>query len=115
MKKLFFTLTLLLTLSFNSCTQEDQITGNLNIPEEFRGNWQGGQSRLLATVTSTFVQVEGHDIFNQADSETFNGFNYYRAKKGENDELILTRANGLIGISIYRNGILVVNDFFGRQ
>ena len=112
MKKLFL---LLVTLFLLSCSQEDQLTGNLNIPQEFHGNWEGVQLRLSATVTNTFVQVEGQEIFNQADFETFNNFNYYRAKKGENDELILTRANGLIGISIYRGGILVVNDFFVQQ
>jgi hypothetical protein len=116
MKKLIL---LFLTISLIGCSAEyDEVveTGNLNIPEIFHGNFTGGAMDYKATITRTYVQVEtssGEKIVNTADSEYFNGVNYYRADLANDELLVLTKANGYVGISyIKADGSWYISEFF---
>lgn len=101
MKKLFTLLVLSVLLFSCSAEESSETTGNLNIPEVFRGDWITPDEEYTAKVTQTYLEVHGVRTITSVTSEEFNGDVMYRAELSDGGELILLYGNSNLGISIF--------------
>ena|SRR5690606_81880 len=94
---------LLLSVLIFSCSSEEssETTGNLNIPEVFRGDWITPDEEYTAKVTQTYLEVHGVRTITSVTSEEVNGDVMYRAELSDGGELILLYGNSNLGISIF--------------
>jgi hypothetical protein len=114
MKKLIL---LFLTISLLGCSaEEERMTGSLDIPEIFHGNFTGETANFKAIIVRSYLKVEttsGEKTINTAELEYFNGVNYYRAELANEELLVLTKANGYVGISYLKSdGSWYISEYF---
>ena len=114
MKKLIILIASVFLLSCSA--EEETITGNLNIPEFFHGDFIGVHSDYNATIRGTYLRVEtnrGLKTITTGENEQTNDVNLYIVELPNDEKLILTKANGLIGISIIdSNNEFIINEPF---
>jgi hypothetical protein len=109
---------LFLTISLLGCSAEEErtLTGSLDIPEIFHGNFTGETANFKATIVRSYLKVEttsGEKTINKAELEYFNGHNYYRAELANEELLVLTKANGYVGISYLKvDGSWYISEYF---
>ena len=115
MKKIIIGIFLLLiTLSCSSDSVVDETTtySELNIPETFRGVFQGARTNKVATITQTTLEVDNKRI-DRGENEFFNGYNHYELDLPDGGKLVLLKGNGYVGITIYKsNGTWFISDYF---
>ena len=115
MKKLL--LVLFSAVLLLSCSADEvEITGNLNIPEVFRGRLISSDEVNTAIITQTYLKVDGVKTITNAESEEFNGSNHYEAELANDEKLVLLYGNDYVGITIYdSDGNWIISKFFYKE
>ena len=90
MKKLIILIASVFLLSCSA--EEETITGNLNIPEMFHGDFIGVHSDYKAEIRGTYLRVRGLKTITTGENEQTNNINLYTVELPNNEELILTKA-----------------------
>lgn len=115
MKKIIlgiFLLLITLSCSSNSVADEPTTHNELNIPETFRGVFQGVQTNKVATITQTTLEVSNKRI-DRGENEYFNGSNHYEVDLPDGEKLVLLKGNGYVGITIYKSdNSWFISDYF---
>lgn len=117
MKKLLILLT---TVLFISC-QSEEITqvGSLTIPERFWGDWRGVQSGYEAHIEKhkiTLQTRQGLEIVTEGETTVDNGTTHFEAELPNNEKLVLLLNNqNVLGITLYRDGVWVISEFYTEE
>lgn len=117
-------LTLIIVFVILSCSNESSsdspenqnISGTLNIPEVFRGEFEGVQTHHWAKIYENYLQVEtdsGIKTITQGTDEYFNGNNHYEVDLPNNEKLVLLFGNNYVGITVFDSeGEWIISDYF---
>lgn len=107
----------IISLFFFSCSSDDKTSiGSLNIPEVFRGEFEGRQTEKWAEIYPTYLKVDtdqGVKTITSGTNENFNDSNHYEVDLSNNEKLVLTYANGYVGITIFdSDGNWIISDYY---
>jgi hypothetical protein len=109
-------LLLVFVFSLPCSNDSDNISGSLDIPEVFIGEYEGVQTEKIAKIHHSYLEIEtdqGKKRITEGENEYFNGSNHYEVDLPNDERLVLLSGNGYIGITIFSSsGSWIISDYF---
>lgn len=119
MKKISILFICCFTLSCSSDSEtENDVEGTLFIPDRFVGDYIGQTHEYSAEIRNHRITLETDEgTVTRIDGTTTadNGTTLFRADLANGENLVLLQGNGYVGITLFRDGVWVISDYYELQ